>query len=150
RKTRRTPRRTPPSRSSKLPGKTRHEAAGPRAGGFFRAFLTPGSDAFTIVTRLFTRGAYPLPPFHPKNLSGDAMNTNLFVLATAAVLALSACKNETAEAQQQAAEAEAAADQAGAAATDAMSAAGDAAQQGAEAAAAATGEAAGEVAANVD
>ena len=47
------------------------------------------------------------------------MKTKIFVLAAVAVLALSACKNETAEAQQQAAEAAAAADQAGAATADA-------------------------------
>ena len=37
------------------------------------------------------------------------MNTKLYVLLAAAVLALSACKNETPTAQQQAAEASAAA-----------------------------------------
>ena len=52
------------------------------------------------------------------------MNTKLFVLLAAAVLALSACKNETATAQGEAAEAAAATDAAGAAAADAAAAAG--------------------------
>ena len=52
------------------------------------------------------------------------MNTKLFVLAAAAVLALSACKNETPAAQEEASEAAAAADTAGAAATDAIQATG--------------------------
>ena len=78
------------------------------------------------------------------------MNTKLYVLLAAAVLSLSACKNETATAQGEAAEAAAATEAAGDAAAEAAAAAGTAAAEGVDAAAAATGEAAAEVAANVD
>jgi hypothetical protein len=71
------------------------------------------------------------------------MNTKLTVLLAMAVLALSACKNETPTAQNEAAEARTATDQAGQAAADAARATGQAARQGVEAAAAASGEAAG-------
>src|SRR5690606_29439625 len=99
------------------------------------------ADGFSIPGR---RRAGPFP-----NRYGECpMNTKLFVLAAAAVLALSACKNETPAAQQEAAEASAAADQAGAAAADAVQATGEMVEQGAEAAAAATGEAVSEVAGN--
>ena len=55
------------------------------------------------------------------------MNTKLYVLLAAGVLALSACKNETATAEAAAADAAAATEQAADAAGDAAAAAGDAA-----------------------
>ena len=63
------------------------------------------------------------------------VNAKLCILLAASVLALSACKNDTPEAQQQADQASAAASQAGDAAANAAQAAGDAAKQGVDAAA---------------
>ena len=63
------------------------------------------------------------------------MNTRLYVLLAAAVLSLSACKNETPTAQGEAAEAAAATETAGAAAAEATAAAGTAAAEGVDAAA---------------
>jgi hypothetical protein len=70
------------------------------------------------------------------------MNTKLLVLLAAGVLAISACQNDTATAEQHGSEAATAADQAASEAADAASAAGNAVAEGADAAAAAAGEAA--------
>ncbi|MCX7257880.1 MAG: hypothetical protein NTZ64_14470, partial [Polaromonas sp.] len=68
------------------------------------------------------------------------MNKTMYVLMAAAVLSMSACKNETDTAKTEAAEASAAMDEAATATADAA----NAAEQSVDAAAAATGEAVGE------
>src|SRR5688500_20287518 len=78
--------------------------------------------------------ALPDPSQFQTTPSENIMNTKLYVLLAAGVLALAACKNETATAQGEAAEAAAATEAAGDQAEAAAEAAGTAAAEGVDAA----------------